>query len=102
MATIGKASVSGFGIYIERSTARAWTAVKAKLDFCRLTNDGDCEGLLFIDRLPTEAEATAIRSVTGIKKRRAYSEETIAAMRARLPTGRQPPAQGLPSELVEA
>jgi hypothetical protein len=36
MATIGKASVSGFGIYIERSTSRAWTAVKSKLQFWRL------------------------------------------------------------------
>jgi hypothetical protein len=36
MATIGKASVSGFGIYIERSTARAWTAVKSKLQFCQI------------------------------------------------------------------
>jgi hypothetical protein len=85
--------VPGFAIYVERESSRAWTAVKAKLQFARLTNDGDCEGLLFLDRHPTPAEAAAIRSACGIKKKRAYSEETLAALRSRVPTGRQAQAK---------
>ena len=40
---------------------RRWTGVKSRLRFCRVTQDGDDEGCLHLDRLPTRTEASAIR-----------------------------------------
>jgi hypothetical protein len=102
LGTIDQPKTPGYAIYVERETSRAWTAAKSKLGFCRLTNDGDSEGLLSLDRLPTPDEAEAIRSACGIKKKRAYSEETLAALLLQLPTGRQAQAKLLQSELADA
>jgi hypothetical protein len=57
----------GFQIYVQAATKRKWTAVKRALAFAELTNDGDWEGALYLDRLPTKAEATLIRRQLGIK-----------------------------------
>jgi hypothetical protein len=51
-------------------SARRWSNVKERLGFCRLTQDGDDEGCLHLDRLPTKIEASAIREALGIRKRR--------------------------------
>jgi hypothetical protein len=60
--TIDRKSGPGFHIFVERESSRAWTAAKAKLGFARLTNDGDTEGLLFLDRLRSwEASTCAPR-----------------------------------------
>jgi hypothetical protein len=40
---------------------RRWTNVKQRLAFCRIMQDGDDEGALRLDRLPTPAEAVLIR-----------------------------------------
>jgi hypothetical protein len=40
---------------------------QAFLFFCRLTQDGDSEGCLHLDRLPNAAEAIAIREALGIR-----------------------------------
>ena len=47
-----------------------WKNAKAKLSFCQVTQDGDWEGCLRLDRLPAPHEAKAIRDVLGIRKRR--------------------------------
>jgi hypothetical protein len=54
---------------------RLWKAAKANLSFCRVTQDGDWEGCLYLDRLPIAAEAEAIRDTLGIRKRRHLSAE---------------------------
>jgi hypothetical protein len=64
-------------------SARRWGFVKKRLAFCQLRQDGDDEGALHLDRLPTPAEAEAIREamsipqaprpVTGSQSQRAVS-----------------------------
>jgi hypothetical protein len=44
-----------------QATPRRWTSIKQALAFCKLTQDGDDEGILCLDRLPTKAAAEAIR-----------------------------------------
>jgi len=59
---------------------RGWNAAKSRLGFCSITQDGDEEGGLILDRLPTASEAEAIRYVLGIPKARHLSEEQRARM----------------------
>jgi hypothetical protein len=61
------------------------TAARAALKFAKVTQDGDGEGFLKIDRLPTEAEGHIIRDKLGIPKKRQSSEEEIARLRAAAP-----------------
>jgi hypothetical protein len=72
--------VKGFQLVVGTQSARAWGFAKTALSFCLLTNDGDEEGTLFLDRLPTAEEAAVIRDKLHIPKRREISE----AERARL------------------
>ncbi len=65
-------------------SSRRWTNVKRRLSFCRITQDGDDEGCLHLDRRPTDAEAEAIRDAIHIKRKRHYSPEHLATMTARL------------------
>jgi hypothetical protein len=57
----------------------AWAWVKKRLAFAAVTQDGDGEGCLRLDRLPTAAEAEEVRDVLGIWK--AYSPEELARRR---------------------
>jgi hypothetical protein len=70
----------GFQIMVvgEFSTGRWWGAAKRGLSFAAVTNDGDDEGALFMDRLPSAEEAESIRHYLGIAKKRAMSEEALA------------------------
>jgi hypothetical protein len=79
----------GFAIYVMGWTTRGWNRAKAALSFARLTNDGDDEGALLLDRFPTKSEAQAIRKWTGIPKRVTYSAETLAAKREQMARVRQ-------------
>jgi hypothetical protein len=60
---------------------RRWTNVKQRLAFCRIMQDGDDEGSLHLDRLPTPAEAVLIREALGIRKR-ALTEDGRAQLDA--------------------
>ena len=47
----------GFSLCVTTGeSARRWFNVKQRLSFCRLTQDGDDEGCLHLDRLPTKVE----------------------------------------------
>ena len=68
-------SLDRFQIFIA-GTAREWSyARKALKPFAALTNDGDDEGVLFLDRLPTAEEAETIRQYVGVAKKRVLSDE---------------------------
>jgi hypothetical protein len=54
---------------------KAWTYAKRALSFPRVTQDGDEEGVLTMDRLLTADEAEVIRDYLGIAKRPDVSEE---------------------------
>jgi hypothetical protein len=64
---------AGFQAFVMGWTARGWKAAKDALPGV-VCNDGDDEGALFLDRLPTAAEATAIRKWCGIAKKREVSD----------------------------
>ncbi|MGJ4888837.1 hypothetical protein ACQR1Y_11615 [Bradyrhizobium sp. HKCCYLRH3099] len=59
-----------FSIYLQCHSVRAWNAAKKQLAFCRVSQDGDNEGILTLDRLPTEAEAKIIRDYVGLRQTR--------------------------------
>jgi hypothetical protein len=59
---------------------RRWTGIKKRLGFCRLTQDGDDEGCLYLDRLPKADEAVLIREAIGIRKRRHLTPEALVAL----------------------
>jgi hypothetical protein len=58
------------------------------LRFCRLTQDGDDEGCLHLERLPVPAEADVIRAALGIRRRRHLSEENLVRLRSTLERAR--------------
>jgi hypothetical protein len=55
------------------SSARGWTEAKRRLAFGKVTQ----EGAIILERLPTQEEATQIRLVLGIPKRRQIVSETL-------------------------
>jgi hypothetical protein len=60
----------------------SWGTARRKLEaFCRLAQDGDDGGTLFLERLPTPEEAETIRGVMGIFRRRHLSAERLEALR---------------------
>jgi len=84
---------SGWLLYVETSyrddagklidgSVRRWNNIKARLAFCRVTQDGDDEGCLHLDHMPTEAEAGLIRDALGIRKRREMTEAGRAQLEA--------------------
>jgi hypothetical protein len=97
--TLDRRTTPGFQIYVRRDSVREWSAARKALTmarptghpafskvepFCNLTNDGDDEGMLFLNRLPTADEAETIRRYCGIAKKRTFDEEQLADMRKRL------------------
>jgi hypothetical protein len=85
----GMEGVEGFQIYFrgapefeEPTTSQPWTWAKKALEpFCRVTQDGDMEGMLFLDHLPTPDEAAIIRDKLRIPKKREVSEEELNRLR---------------------
>jgi hypothetical protein len=58
-----------FTLCVRTSESRnLWTRIKRRLAFCRVTQDGDDEGCLVLDRLPTPAEADLICQALGIER----------------------------------
>jgi hypothetical protein len=79
-------------------SARRWSAIKAKLTtFCRLSQDGDDEGCLHLDHLPTLDEAELIRDALGIRRRRNLSQEAKAKATAVLDRFRASLNEGFPA-----
>jgi hypothetical protein len=64
------------------------SAVHEIYQFATVTQDGDEEGILWLDRLPTADEAKAIRRYLGIPKKAELSEETRAKTVAALVNAR--------------
>jgi hypothetical protein len=75
---------AGYLLYVHTDESpRRWFNVKARLTgFCKLTQDGDDEGCLHLERLPNEAEAAAIREAVGIRKRRIVTDAARSHLRA--------------------
>jgi hypothetical protein len=69
-------------------TARQWGFAKKSLAFCRLTQDGDTGGVLRLDRLPTSGEASVLRAILGLGKKRELTPEQREAAILRLASTR--------------
>ncbi len=80
-AIVGKAGhiyVDGLGFLLYVTTGespRRWNNIKRRLAFCQLNQDGDDEGCLHLDRLPTPTEAALIREALGIRRKRNVTAE---------------------------
>jgi hypothetical protein len=72
----------GYLLYVT-GTVQRWKKAKRLLPGT-VTQDGDDEGIVRLDRLPTPAEAESIRDLIGIRKRRVVAE----SVRANLAAGR--------------
>lgn len=73
---------AGFSIFVTLTSARHWSATKAKLaTFCRVTQDGDQEGCLRLPNLPTPDQARLLCRVLGIRQRRPCSPEQAQRLR---------------------
>jgi hypothetical protein len=88
-------------LFVACRSVRHWTATKARLAFCTVTQDGDAEGCLRLDHLPTDAQTTAIRETLGIRKRAEYAPEELERRRASMKSlaqrkkpGSDPPGVG--------
>jgi hypothetical protein len=81
-----------WALYVACRSAQHWTWTKKRLTFCKVTQDGDDEGVLRLHRLPTPQEAEAIRDILGVRKRMEFSPEDLERRRASM--SRLPSAQG--------
>jgi hypothetical protein len=87
--SLNRPGVLGFQLMVMGWTANGWNRAKKALAFADLTNDGDDEGVLFLDRLPTPEEAEVIRHYLGLAKKAEFSDEVLAQLRERALTARQ-------------
>ena len=69
-------------LYVSCHSPRHWTATKARLGFCELSQDGEGEGCLRLAHLPTPDQAEAIRDAQGIQKRREVSAGVLDRLRS--------------------
>jgi hypothetical protein len=72
----------GAAEFEEPASSRAWTFAKQAMAFAEVTQDGDEEGVLFLDRLPSAGEAEIIRLKLGIAKKREMSEAELERLRS--------------------
>ena len=69
----------GFQIMVTgRESVRYWNNAKKALAFAKVTQDGEDEGGLILDRHPTPSEAESIRHYCGLAKKREMTEEARA------------------------
>ena len=81
-------------IYVACRSALHWTHTKMRLAGCCIaTQDGDDEGCLRLLRLPTDAEATAIRQVLGIRKRTVFAPAELERRRTLMKSGALAPGR---------
>jgi len=66
--------------YVIGRSTRHWTAIKQRLAFMTITQDGDEEGCFRLFALPTAEEALLIRDAILLRKRRALTEASRAAL----------------------
>ena len=69
---------TGYLLYVT-GTVQRWRKAKRSLPG-KVTQDGDDEGILRLDQLPTSAEADTIRDLIGIRKRRLMTAEALSKL----------------------
>jgi hypothetical protein len=71
-----------WALFVACHSSRHWTATKARVAFCKVTQDGEEEGCLRLSRLPTPDQAEAIRDALGVQKRREISAGVLERLRS--------------------
>lgn len=61
---------------------RHWSAIKKRLSFCQVTQDGDEEGCLRLRMLPSPEQAQALRKSFSLPMRPTYSAEVLERKKA--------------------
>lgn len=69
-------------------TATRWHNIQRNLSFCHVTQDGDDEGCLQLDRLPNEREAEEIRAAIHVRRKVHLSADETAVRAARVRAAR--------------
>jgi hypothetical protein len=59
-----------FLIYVGCRSSKHWIATKKRLEFCKVTQDGDEEGCLRLFELPTANQAQSLRKALQIHQRK--------------------------------
>lgn len=85
-----------WAVFVGCRAVRHWTATKARLAFCTVTQDGDEEGVLRLHRLASAEEAKVLRNVLGVRKRMEFDPEDLERRRAT--ASRLSQARKLPSD----
>jgi len=75
--------------YLPAGTARRWAKAKRVLSFMAVTQDGDDEGILRLDGMPTPEQAKIIRKVLGLRQRTELSEAGRAELKNRFKSSSQ-------------
>jgi hypothetical protein len=71
----------GWLLFCDAGSPRKWSAIKRRLSFCKVTQDGDTEGCLRVFDLPTPEQAAVIRRALGLKHRRAANSGSFAGIK---------------------
>jgi hypothetical protein len=69
-------------LFVTARSHRHWSAMKVRLAFCGVTQDGDDEGCLRLHQLPTPEQAAVIRHVLGIRKKMEFTPDDLERRRA--------------------
>ncbi len=74
-------------LYKVCETPRRWNSVKSSLNFMGIWQDGDDEGVLRLQRYPTEEESEKIRKIIGFNKSKKLTETEKEKLLERLGNG---------------
>jgi hypothetical protein len=77
------AAPEGFMLAVMGWSVQGWNKAKRALAFAKVSQDGDDEGILILDRLPTKTEAEAIRHYLGVAKRKEIGPEQLKTLQER-------------------
>jgi hypothetical protein len=71
----------GWLLFCDGHSPRKWSAIKRRLHFCKVTQDGDTEGCLRLFHLPTPEQAAAIRKALGLRRKRPANTGSFAGIK---------------------
>lgn len=81
-------------VFMNSDSTRKWINIKRALRFMEVTQDGDTEGILRQEKMPTIYEAKNIRKVLGLRRRTELTEAEREQVRIRF---KAPVKEGFPA-----
>lgn len=71
-------------VSVEGTTKRRWDNIKKKLSFMEVSQDGDDEGIMKLERMPTQEESSLVRETVGLNKRPLLTDAQRAKLSERV------------------